>query len=184
MVTFKDFNHTLSSKNQPVQPNKHYHRKALLSSFRPNGETKISCTVSKCDVHCASLWHHLRKALLSSFHLNGGLRKQPATFRDAINGFPRNDVWETSAEVPYWWRITTQIRVPRGTTNQKHHPDLGSDTSSVCNFCAWFSDVISRGNHWWRREMFAVGYHLNGHMLGFHAQTTNSTYQKLSKQHL
>ena len=23
----------------------------------------------------------------------------------------RNEVWETSAEVPYWWRITTQIRV-------------------------------------------------------------------------
>ena len=24
---------------------------------------------------------------------------------------PRNDVWETSAEIPYWWRITTQIWV-------------------------------------------------------------------------
>ena len=24
---------------------------------------------------------------------------------------PRNDVWETSAEIPYWWRVTTQIRV-------------------------------------------------------------------------
>ena len=23
--------------------------------------------------------------------------------------FPRNDVWETSAEIPYWWRDTTQI---------------------------------------------------------------------------
>ena len=22
--------------------------------------------------------------------------------------FPRNDVWETSAEIPYWWRVTTQ----------------------------------------------------------------------------
>ena len=21
---------------------------------------------------------------------------------------PRNDVWETSAEIPYWWRVTTQ----------------------------------------------------------------------------
>ena len=22
---------------------------------------------------------------------------------------PRNDVWETTAEIPYWWRVTTQI---------------------------------------------------------------------------
>ena len=24
---------------------------------------------------------------------------------------PSNDVWETSAEIPYWWRVTTQIWV-------------------------------------------------------------------------
>ena len=35
---------------------------------------------------------------------------------------------------------------PRGTTSQKHYPDLGSDTLSVWNFCARFSDVISRGD--------------------------------------
>ena len=29
--------------------------------------------------------------------------------------------------------------------SQKHRPDLGSDTSSVWNFCARFSDVIWRG---------------------------------------
>ena len=59
---------------------------------------------------------------------------------------PRNDAWETSAEIPYWWRVTTQIKVwcfwlvvPLGkfaSTNQKHYPDLGSDVSSVWNFCA------------------------------------------------
>ena len=38
------------------------------------------------------------------------LRKQP-TFHDATTGFPRNDVWETSAEIPYWWRVTTSIWV-------------------------------------------------------------------------
>ena len=38
------------------------------------------------------------------------LRKQ-TTFRDATTGFTRNDVWETSAEIPYWWRITTQTWV-------------------------------------------------------------------------
>ena len=31
-------------------------------------------------------------------------------------------------------------------TNQKHYPDLGSDTSSVWNFWARFLGVISRGN--------------------------------------
>ena len=50
-----------------------------------------------------------------------------------------NDVWAKSAEIPYWWRVTTQ------STSQKHYPDLGSDASSVWNFCARFSDVISRG---------------------------------------
>ena len=37
-----------------------------------------------------------------------------------------------------------------------HYPDLGSDASSVCNFYACFSDVISRGNQWRRRKMSAV----------------------------
>ena len=35
-------------------------------------------------------------------------------------------------------------------------PYLASDASSVWNFCARFSDVISQGNQWWRREMSAV----------------------------
>ena len=36
------------------------------------------------------------------------------------------------------------------------YPDLCSATSSVWNFCAGFSDVISRENQWWRHEMSAV----------------------------
>ena len=32
-------------------------------------------------------------------------------------------------------------------TNQKHYPDLGSDMSSVWNFGACFSDIISQGNY-------------------------------------
>ena len=34
------------------------------------------------------------------------------------------------------------------STNQKHYPDLRSDASSVWNFCACFSDVVSQENHW------------------------------------
>ena len=45
---------------------------------------------------------------------------------------------------------------PRGTTNQKHYPDLDSDASSVWNFCARFLDVISRGNQRSCGEMSAV----------------------------
>ena len=35
--------------------------------------------------------------------------------------------------------------LPRGTTNQKHYPDLGSVASSAWNLYARFSDVILRG---------------------------------------
>ena len=42
------------------------------------------------------------------------------------------------------------------STNQKHYPDLGTDTSSVWGFCAHFADVILQGNYWWHREMLAV----------------------------
>ena len=34
----------------------------------------------------------------------------------------------------------------------RNHTDLGSDVSSVWNFCACFSGVISQGNQWWRRK--------------------------------
>ena len=40
--------------------------------------------------------------------------------------------------------------------NQKHYPDLGSDASSIWNFCAPFSDIILPGNEWWHREVLAV----------------------------
>ena len=82
---------------------------------------------------------------------------------------PPNYVWEKSAEIPCWWRVTTQIWVvlligwinfSRGTTNQKQYPDLGSDASSVWNFCARFSDVIWRGNQWYCRQMLAVFFRL------------------------
>ena len=48
-----------------------------------------------------------------------------------------------------WWRqIFNQ--------SEEYYPDLGSDTSSVWNFCSRFSDVTSRRNQWWRREMLVV----------------------------
>ena len=60
--------------------------------------------------------------------------------------------------------------MPRGkftSANQKHYPDMGSNTSSVWNFCALFSDVISRGKEWWHREMSTVfsGYEFSFNVL-------------------
>ena len=62
---------------------------------------------------------------------------------------PPKDVWEASTEIPYWRPITTQIWVvlvigwikfPTLQTNHKYYPDLGSDLSSVLNFCIPLSD--------------------------------------------
>ena len=70
-------------------------------------------------------------------------------------GFPRSDIWETSAESSYCasdWscRVGNLLQPIRSTTQ-----------SSVWNFCARISDVISWGYRWWRREMSSVfsGYH-------------------------
>ena len=53
------------------------------------------------------------------------------------------------------------LRVKFASTNQKHYPDMGSEASSVWDFCARFSDVISRGNRWWSREMSSVSIQTN-----------------------
>ena len=79
------------------------------------------------------------KILIIDTDLKKSLRKQ-LTFCDVTTGYPWNDVWETSAETPYWWRVTTRswwcfwLVVPQknfALTSQKHDLDLGSDTSSV-----------------------------------------------------
>ena len=52
------------------------------------------------------------------------------------------------------WLVRNLIHPIRSTT--QNYPDLGSDASSVWNFCARSSDVISRGNQWLRRKTSAV----------------------------
>ena len=68
--------------------------------------------------------------------------------------FPREITSEERAEkfhtddatLPITWLCIwlVQANFPHGTTNQKHYPDPGTDTSSVWNFYARSSDVISR----------------------------------------
>ena len=63
---------------------------------------------------------------------------------------PQNVVLETSTEIPYWWRVTSQIGVVfligRAACeicfNQSEALPRSSDASSVWNFCTHFSDVI------------------------------------------
>ena len=86
------------------------------------------------------------------------------TFCDTTPGFLMKwHLRRLSAEIPHWWHVTFQICIvllidwskfskwhdQSEATNQKHYPDLGSDVSSVWNFCAHFSDVILRENQWW-----------------------------------
>ena len=69
--------------------------------------------------------------------------------------FPQNDIGKMGTEIPYWRLVTTQIWEELliswkfASSNQKHHLDLGSDMSSVWNFCTHFSDFTSQENHWW-----------------------------------
>ena len=96
-----------------------------------------------CRIKCA-LWCH-------SFLYIFSLRKQ-LTFLKATTGFPlkwclRNECRNSTQMTCHW--VYFWLFVPRGTfalTNQIYDPDLGSDTSSVWNFCAHPSDVILWGN--------------------------------------
>ena len=105
--------------------------------------------------------HH---TFICFFYLTLSLRKQP-TLCDTITGFHVNwrlsnkcssSILMTHHYLPgqcYW---SAKANFPLGTTNQKHYPLLSSDMSSVWNVCAIYSDVILRGNQWWRRKMSAV----------------------------
>ena len=87
-----------------------------------------------------------------------GLSKQPTFCVAAKVVSPRNAKMtsdnETTAEISYWWRVTTKIWASSSdwscsegncsSTNQMHAPDPGSDTSSLWNFCVRSSDVIWR----------------------------------------
>lgn len=72
--------------------------------------------------------------------------------------FPRSDVGERSAAIPYWWRDGTQMWMMLliggkfASTNQTHYPDLGSERHQY----GISALVVSRGNQCRRREMLAV----------------------------
>ena len=99
-----------------------------------------------------------------------------------------NDVWETSAEIPYWWCVTTQIWVVLQIGRAASQIYFNQPASSVWNFCACFSDVIWWGNQWQRRQMSAVFsgwlptfsccFHCSIISYHCHSLTTTDTFHK------
>ena len=95
------------------------------------------------------------------------IRKQPTFARRPLffPRYPRNDVWETTVEVSYWWCVTIQIYVVLLIGWSKFplrhgqkvrindYSDLGSDMSSVWNFWAR-SSVLRR--HFMGKSVSAV----------------------------
>ena len=102
----------------------------------------------------------LSQTRLEDISLKISQTKQP-TLGDATTAWfhHQNDIWETSTEIPHWNASLHRLVLPPGkfySTNQKYYVDLGSDASSVWNFCTCFSDITWRGNQWQRRPMSAV----------------------------
>ena len=56
----------------------------------------------------------------------------------------------------YFWLVALQGKF--ASANQKHYPELGSDTTLLWNFCIHFSNLIWHhdGNQWWYPKMLAV----------------------------
>ena len=64
----------------------------------------------------------------------------------------QNNIWRMTAEIPYWWRVTTQFwlvllvgRAARVICFKQSEALLrsGSETTSVLNFCSCSVDLIS-----------------------------------------
>ena len=97
---------------------------------------------------------------LSNCRERHSLRKQP-TFPDATSRFPtkieseeREQKFHTDDVSPARSGFSlVEANFTRGSTNQKHRPDLGCDTSSVWNFMGSFLKRHFAGNQRWRRLM-------------------------------
>ena len=94
------------------------------------------------------------------------LKNQPTT-----TDFPRNDDWETSTEIPYWWRVTTRLWVDfwvvllidwlKQISLAERPIRAATQIWVVTRHQYGISVVVPRasfaqGNQWWRRKMSAV----------------------------
>ena len=94
---------------------------------------------------------------------NGSLRKKPTfKFLPYHHWFPHKIMPEKQLQksilmrrnypdlcnVPDWLKFAS--------TNEKHYPDLGSDTSSVWHLSGRFSQIILWVNQWWCHRMSVI----------------------------
>ena len=106
----------------------------------------------KIEVHSNFLWHSV-----SSNNWSCSLRNW-RQFATLLLVPPRNDVWETSAQISYWWRVTTQIRIvlligwSKISANQKNYPDPGSVASFIKFLRSLFRRHFVGKSPWWRRK--------------------------------
>ena len=90
------------------------------------------------------LQHKVKLELVSNVNLNLMKPEKTANISRCHHKF--HGEMTSEAEIPYWWRVTTQISVVL----------IRISKISLWNICTRFSDVIWRGNQWWRREISAV----------------------------
>ena len=62
----------------------------------------------------------------------------------------------------------------------RHYPDLGSDASSLWNFCTHFSDAILRGNGWLPHLLLHPTRLLSNLMRALHITTCKEISLKVS----
>ena len=124
------------------------------SSYRGFELPGIDCMTRSNDSHfhiIAIYLQTIRRSAIGQFSLSPATVQQEAwenSWHLATLPLvsPPNGVWETTAQIPYWWRVTTQIWVVLliGWIKFPMARSIRSTTqipSSVWNFCTSFSDV-------------------------------------------
>ena len=124
-------------------------RKKMLSLSTLSQTQRISCWFSMAELLIHLQGHVAQTYTLILIHHFSSLETCQSV------------AWENSRHLatlplvsPPKWRLRNEHRNSILMTH--HYPDLGSDASSVWNFCARFSDVISQESQWWGRKMLAV----------------------------
>ena len=110
-----------------------------LGKWAFTGQDFFSCLVFACIIH--GQWVNTESVTYSAMVIT-------STRNDQRNiNFHTDDVSLSRSGCLWlpWGKFTS--------TNQKHYPDVGSDRSSVWNFCSHFLDDISQGNQWWHHKI-------------------------------
>ena len=124
----------------PASPPEHPEELVFMSVEVKNSVVTVNET---CE-NSRQWWRHLL------FPRKWRLRKE---CRNSINPLLITCYYPDLFSTSDWKPREGNLLQPISSTNSS---DLGSDTSSVWDICACSSNVISRGNRWWHREMWTV----------------------------